>query len=452
MLFDFWKTSVSVSALVCATLTLASLSPAQTPSLQLTRVASGLTNPLYATYAPGDSSRLFVLEQAGNIKILNLGSGAVSTFMTAADLSSANGLTTGGERGLLGMAFDPNYATNRRFYLNYTGGSGQTVVRSFVTQAGNPNLVDGNNGAANILSFTQPFSNHNGGWMSFGPDNQLYIASGDGGSGNDPNNNALNRNSLLGKMLRITPNASSTGGYTIPTNNPLVGVAGTRAEIWAYGLRNPWRNSFDRQTGDLYIGDVGQNAREEINFQAANSAGGQNYGWRQFEGTASTGLTGQPGTAPDTKPIFEYLQSTANGRSVTGGYVYRGPLTALQGQYFYGDFVGRTLKSFQFNGSAPSSWNGTNVINQINWTSIARDPLGNSVTGSWASFAEDANGNLYAIDYNGNIYQFTAATIPEPGMVLLLAGASTTTPMTKCVNENRLSSTGQPRAFFMARQ
>lgn len=413
-------------ALMAASLSFSNLAQAQlTPSLQLTRVATGLTNPVFATFAPGDTSRLYIGQQNGDIRVLNLTTGNLNPtpFMTAAQLGSANGLTTGGERGLLGMAFDPNFATNRRFYLNYTGTSGHTFVRSFVTQAGNPDLVDGNTGAANILNITQPFSNHNGGWMGFGPDGHLYIASGDGGSGNDPQNNALNRNSLLGKMLRISPNTTSAGGYTIPANNPLVGVAGTRGEIWAYGLRNPWRNSFDRLTGDLYIGDVGQNAREELNFQPANSPGGENYGWRQFEGTGSTGLSGQPGTATPTNPFFQYNQG-ALGRSVTGGYVYRGPLAGLQGQYFFADFVGQTLMSVQFNGSPTGPFNGNNVTNFINWTSIARDPNGNPITGSWSSFGEDAQGNLYAIDYNGHVYRFTAANIPEPAAGLLLAAGT----------------------------
>jgi glucose/arabinose dehydrogenase len=395
-----------------------------TPTLQLTRVATGLASPLYATFAPGDTSRLFIAQQNGDIRILNLNTGLLNStpFMTAAQLSSANGLTTGGERGLLGLAFDPNYATNRRLYVNYTGTGGHTFVRSFVAQSGNPDLVDGNNGAANILNITQPFSNHNGGWLGFGPDNHLYIATGDGGSSNDPQNNALNRNSLLGKMLRISPGTTSSGGYTTPANNPLVGVPNTRPEIWAYGLRNPWRASFDRATGDFYIGDVGQNAREELNFQPANSPGGENYGWRQFEGTASTGLSGQPGTAPPTNPFYQYLQSAQLGRSVTGGYVYRGPLEALQGHYFFADYVGRTLFSVRFDGSS-GPFNGNNISEFINWTSLARDPNGNLVQGNWASFAEDAVGNLYAIDLNGSVYRFTAAAIPEPAAGLLLAGS-----------------------------
>lgn len=420
----FQKLAVSASAM----LLLAGHCFGQNPTLELTQVASGLTNPIFATYAPGDTSRMFIAERGGDIKILNLGSGAISTFMTSTQLASANGLTApsgqNSEQGLLGMAFDPNYATNRRFYVNYTGTSGHTFVRSFVTQAGNPNLVDGNSGAANILNFNQDFSNHNGGWMGFGPDNQLYIATGDGGSGNDPNNRALDRNQFLGKMLRITPNTTSAGSYTIPADNPFVGVPNTNPAVWAYGLRNPWRNSFDRQTGDFYIADVGQNAREEINFQAAGTPGGRNYGWRQFEGTGSTGLSGSSnqGTTPDTKPIFQYSHSGANGRSITGGYVYRGPLEALQGQYFYGDYVGRTLLSFKFDGSAPGSFNGNNVTDLTNWTFIARNAAGTNIRGNWSSFAEDALGNLYAIDLvTGTMYRFSGATIPEPAMGILFA-------------------------------
>jgi len=392
-------------------------------------VASGLSSPTFVTFAPGDTTRLFITERGGNIKILNLGTGTVTTFMTSTQLSSANGLTSGGERGLLGLAFDPNYATNRRFYVNYTGTNGHTFVRSFVTQAGNPNLVDGNNNAANILNFNQDFSNHNGGWIGFGPDGHLYIATGDGGSGNDPNNRALDRSQWLGKMLRITPNTTSAGGYTIPSSNPFAGdgLATTRDEIWAYGLRNPWRNSFDRQTGDLYIGDVGQNAREEVNFQAAGTAGGVNYGWRQWEGIASTSLSGSSnqGTTPKTNPIFDYPQNSSNGQCVTGGYVYRGPLSVLQGFYFYGDYVGRTLRSFQFNGAPSSSWNGTNVINQIDWTLIAKNSAGTNIRGSWSSFGEDAIGNFYAVDLAGGvIHRFSAATLPvDLTQIQMLSGA-----------------------------
>lgn len=427
MSFNFATAFSRLAGSVVATLLLVGHCVGQT--LELTQVASGLTRPIFATYAPGDTSRLFIAEQGGNIKILNLGTGAVSTFMTQAQLASANGFTNAGnEQGLLGMAFDPNYATNRRFYVNYTapgpGSGGSTFVRSFVTQELNPNSVDGNNGAANILNFTQDFTNHNGGWLGFGPDNQLYIATGDGGSGNDPNNRAQDRNSFLGKMLRISPDTTAAGGYTPSAGNPFIGVPNTNPAVWAYGLRNPWRNSFDRLTGDMYIGDVGQNSREEISFQAAGTPGGVNFGWRQWEGMRATGLAGQPGTAPDTKPIFEYLQGGAfNEFSVTGGYVYRGPLTALQGHYFFGDYVGRTLRSFRFDGSPSSAFNGNNVDDLTNWTFIARNPAGVNIRGNWSSFAEDALGNLYAIDHNGSIYKFTAASIPEPAMGILFVAS-----------------------------
>ncbi|HMO15268.1 MAG TPA: PQQ-dependent sugar dehydrogenase [Pirellulaceae bacterium] len=397
-------------------------------SLELRAVATGLSNPLFATFAPGDNSRLFIAEQGGNIRILDLNTGIVNPtpFLTQAQMSAGTGFTGGGERGLLGLAFDPNYQTNRRFYVNYTRTGGHTQIRSFQSQAGNPNLADPTS-AANILTFDQPFSNHNGGWMGFGPDNFLYIASGDGGSSNDPQNNSLNRGNLLGKMLRISPGTTNAGGYSIPANNPFNdGNPATRPEIWAYGLRNPWRNSFDRLTGDLYIGDVGQNLREEINFQSVNSIGGENYGWRVKEGTLFTGLTGQPGTATPIDPIYEYTRGFGEfqGLSVTGGYVYRGPVAGLQGHYFFADYVSRRLFSFQFDGSDPANFNGTNITNLIDWTLIAQNEFGVNIRGNWASFGEDALGNLYIIDLNGSIYRFHAGAIPEPSAMLLFATGS----------------------------
>lgn len=415
--------------LAAVTLAVASLMAAtafaQPPSLELTRVASGLTNPIFATHAPGDPSRLFIAEQGGNIRILNIGAGTVNAtpFLTTAQLSAGNGFTSGGERGLLGMTFDPNYATNRRFYVNYTGGSGQTIVRSFLADSGNPNVtVDGS--GANIISINQPFSNHNGGWIGFGRDGYMYVGMGDGGSGNDPNNNALNRTSLLGKMLRIAPNTGSGGGYTSPTSNPYFGHATFRPEIWSYGLRNPWRNSFDRLTGDLYMGDVGQSAREEINFQSANSAGGANYGWREFEGmlTTGNGNGGLTGLDPDTKPIYNYARGTGAflGETVTGGYVYRGPLTGFQGVYFFGDYIDGRLWSLEFNGNPNGPFNGTNFTRLTDWTNIATSVGGSAGLGSFGavvSFGEDANGNLYLMNTSGNVYRFTGGSIPEPGML-----------------------------------
>lgn len=397
------------------------------PSLQLTQVATGLSSPIYATSAPGDPTRLFIAEQGGNIRILNLSTGTLNAtpFLTSAQLGSGTGLTTGGERGLLGLTFDPDYQTNRRFYVNYTDSSGHTRIRSFQRQLANADLADGASAAA-IMQINQPFSNHNGGWMDFGPDGFLYIGTGDGGSGNDPSNNALNRNSLLGKMLRINPDRTSTGGYTSPSSNPFFndGNANTRDEIWAYGLRNPWRNSFDRLNGNLYIADVGQNALEEINFQYANSAGGENYGWRVREGTQNTGLTdgGLPGLATPIDPIHDYFHSSNpfEGFSVTGGFVYRGPIAGLQGQYFFGDYVSRRLFSLEFDGSLPGAFDGTNFTNLIDWTSIATFQNGIGSIGAISSFGQDLNGNLYLINHGGQIYRFTSGSIPEPGMGLAL--------------------------------
>lgn len=396
--------------------------------LELQQITAGLSSPVFVTHAPGDSSRLFIAEQSGNIRIfdLNFGSLISTPFLSQSQLSAGTGFTSGGERGLLGLAFDPNFQANRRFYVNYTGTGGHNQIRSFQAQAANPNLADPGS-AANILTINQPFSNHNGGWMGFGQDGYLYIATGDGGSSNDPQNNALNRNSLLGKMLRINPDRTHAGGYTNPADNPFNdGNPNTRAEIWSYGLRNPWRSSFDRLTGDLYIGDVGQNTREEINFQSAGNPGGQNYGWRVREGTRNTGLSGLSGTATPTDPIYEYNHGSGEfqGRSVTGGYVYRGPIAALQGHYFFADYVSRRLFSFRFNGADSADFNGTNVTDLIDWTLIATDGSGNNIRRNWSSFGEDALGNLYLVDHAGSIFRIAAGAIPEPASALLWLGLS----------------------------
>ncbi len=430
-----------LAGLAVVTLVLASVvseqSFAQPPSLQLTRVASGLSSPIFATHAPGDPNRLFIAEQGGNIRILDLNTGTVNAtpFLTTAQLTAGNGFSspsTGNERGLLGLTFDPNYATNRRFYVNYTGTGGHTFVRSFQAQSGNPNLADGASGA-NIINYNQPASNHNGGWMGFGRDGFMYIASGDGGPGNDPNDRALNRTELLGKMLRISPNTGAGGGYTVPNSNPYFGHATFRQEIWSYGLRNPWRNSFDRLTGDLYIADVGQNAQEEINFQRANSTGGENYGWRLFEGMQSTGLgTGNMGLGPVVNPIHDYGHSVNpfEGFSVTGGYVYRGPVAGFSGVYFFADYVSERLFSLEFNGNPNGPFNGTNFTRLTDWTSIITFSNGSFSLDNISSFGEDANGNLYIIDHGGEVFRLNAGSIPEPGMLgvglLAITGLLTT--------------------------
>ena len=384
--------------------------------MSASRVANGLSNPIFATHAPGDSSRLFVVEQGSGgtaqIQILDLNNGTVN----ANPFLSISNLSTGGERGLLGLAFHPEYQNNGLFYVNMTVNGGDTQIREYSML--NPDIANPNS-ARTLMTINQPFSNHNGGWMGFSPnDGMLYIATGDGGSGGDPQNNAQTiTNNLLGKMLRIDPlgNNSSNGQYGIPNDNPFVGVAGDD-EIWAYGLRNPWRNSFDRQTGDLYIGDVGQGSLEEINFQLGASAGGENYGWRIREGASGGVLAGA------IDPIYDYTHGGGplEGFSVTGGYVYRGPIAELQGHYFFADFVTSRIWSLKFDGSDSTSFDGTNFTDFIDWTDIIETDFGN--INSIASFGEDSLGNLYIVDYSGEIFMITSAAIPEPlsgGMCLL---------------------------------
>jgi hypothetical protein len=294
--------------------------------------------------------------------------------------------------------------------------------------------------AAPVLSIAQPQPNHNGGWIAFGPDGYLYVASGDGGGGDDNDTghtagtgNAQDiTNNLLGKLLRLDVDgddfpADATRNYAIPADNPFAGVVGDD-EIWAYGLRNPWRASFDRATGDLYIGDVGQSNREEIDVQPAASAGGENYGWRLREGTIATPTGGVGGTPPPgaIDPIYDYLHGNGPflGNSVTGGYVYRGPAASLQGHYFFADFIDSRLWSLRWDGSDPSTFDGTNYTELADHTA---DPDFAPDQGSLvniSSFGEDAAGNLYLVSLGGDVFRITALpAVPALGPVALAAVA-----------------------------
>lgn len=363
------------------------------PAVAATLVADGFNQPVFLT-APAGDSRLFVVEKGGRIQVL--ANGSKTQWL---DLSGQ--VDTAGERGLLGLAFDPGFATNRRFYVDYIDKTTlNTVVASYTVKAdGQVDLAS----ARTIITVPQPgFSNHKAGWIGFSAADpgQLYIATGDGGSGNDPLNNAQNLTSNLGKLLRITPQA--TGGYTVPANNPFVGAPGND-EIWAYGLRNPYRNSFDRLTGDLWIGDVGQSAREEVNFAsaAAGLGRGANYGWRVREGSIGTPGIGDPTPPNLTDPVYDYDRS--QGGSIIGGYVYRGRADAsLQGRYVFGDFVSGRIWALQ-GGTA---------------TALASPFGGFQLT----SFGEGGDGALYAVGFNssnGWVYQLAAA-VPEPAPALLL--------------------------------
>jgi glucose/arabinose dehydrogenase len=334
--------------------------------------------------------------------------------------------STSGEQGLLGMAFDPNYTTNGKFYLNFTvpggtWGNGVTHISQFQVSASNPDVANTSNERI-LLRFDHPEANHNGGWIGFSPrtgdDHNLYIATGDGGSENDqgighiePGGNAQNNTTLLGKMLRIHVNPVS-GTASIPSNNPFFGSSTLRQEIWAFGLRNPWRNSFDRQTGRMFIGDVGGDAREEIDVQqATNPGGGENYEWRLREGKIATPTGGVGGPRPPggVDPILNYPHSV--GQTVIGGYVYRGDqIPALKGTYVFADFLGPESGSqgriFTLN------YDGTKASNFQNITSkLFPTKVGGYVLNNPSSLGQDANRELYITDIgNGNVYKIVPAT------------------------------------------
>jgi uncharacterized repeat protein (TIGR01451 family) len=342
-------------------------------------VVSGLQNPVQVTHAGDGSGRLFVVEQPGRIRVVEESALLPTPFLDLTQLVSF-----GGERGLLGLAFHPNYETNGHFYVNYTrAGDGATVIARYRVSAGNPNAADPGS-AQLLLTVAQPYTNHNGGQLLFSPrDGYLYVGMGDGGSGGDPQNNAQNPATLLGAMLRL--NVDGGAPYALPPDNPYVGIDG-RDEIWAIGLRNPWRFSFDRATGDLYIGDVGQNLWEEIDYQKAGTPGGVNYGWRCQEGTHDYNMTGACLTAELTDPIAEY--SHTEGRSVTGGFVYRGlSYPDLAGRYFYADFVEGKIWSLVKTGSDPDTWSAPEL--ELD-TGLAI-----------SAFGEDEQGELYVVDWAG---------------------------------------------------
>ncbi|HEV2043537.1 MAG TPA: PQQ-dependent sugar dehydrogenase, partial [Sphingomicrobium sp.] len=315
-----------------------------------------------------------------------------------------------GEQGLLGFAFHPDFANNRQVFVSIVNPAGNTEILRFTTFAGDPNRIDP---ASETLIWTFPRTsetNHNGGWIGFGPDGYLYIASGDGGGGGDPNNFAQNPNSLFGKMLRIDVAggdafpADPNRNYVIPADNPFA-ASGGAPEIWAIGLRNPWRPSFDSATGDLYIADVGQGRFEEVNWQPAGAAGGYNYGWAVLEGATVFDGT-RPGNPSPTDPslidpVHVYGHSSFNGRSITGGYVYRGPETGLDGYYVFGDFISGRIATFRVeNGAAV---NFTNLGDRI-------VPNAGSIN-QIVSFAVDGLQNLYVVSFSGNIYRLD----PSPG-------------------------------------
>ena len=347
------------------------------PAIGLTEVATGLEAPAHIANAGDGSGRLFIVEQRGRIRIWKNGALRPTPF-----LDITNRVLYGGERGLLAVAFPPQFAEKQYFYVNYTRtNGGPSVVARFAVSAGDPDVADAAS-EERLLTVPQPFSSHNGGQIAFGPqDGHLYVALGDGGSGNDPLNASQNKTNLLGKILRLEVEPANGATYAVPTNNPFVGDSNYRPEIWALGLRNPWRFSFDRLTGDLYIADVGQGEWEEINVQSAASPGGENYGWRIMEGFHCTGLDACV-TNGLTMPAWEYDHTL--GCSVSGGEVYRGPVwSPMHGTYLYADYCSGRIWGLKAAGGV--------------WTNVQLLDAPFNIT----TFGSDEYGELYLSDYNG---------------------------------------------------
>lgn len=363
-------------------------------NLDLELIASSFNRPVSIKHAGDD--RLFIVEQDGLIKIIN-GDGTVQSAPFL-DIDSRV-INTGNERGLLGLAFHPSYATNGYFFVNYINNSGNTVVSRFTRDATNASVADPNS-EFEILSFDQPYSNHNGGDLAFGTDGFLYISTGDGGAGGDPDDNGQNTLNLLGNILRLDINSTTTSqNYSIPASNPFLGDPNTRAEIFAFGLRNPWKFSFDRQNNDLWIADVGQNQYEEINkVSATDAALGLNYGWRCYEGNGPYNSDNCSDPSEYTYPIQGYSHSGdgASKCSITGGYRYRGTnYPNFNGWYFFADICSEEIGYLIYDETA-MTWSKT--FEQF--------------SGQWSAFGEDVNGEIYVSDLSsGNIYMLKDTTL-----------------------------------------
>jgi glucose/arabinose dehydrogenase len=387
--------------------------PEAWPTIALEQLnLSTLASPVFLTHAGDGSNRIFIVEQAGRIRLLKNGSLQATPF-----LNISGHVRSGGEEGLLSVAFPPDYARRQQFYVYYTQLDGNNVVARFRTTS-NPDLADPAS-EEQILALPHPNqTNHNGGQLEFGPDGYLYIGTGDGGGAGDPYENGQNHAALLGKILRINVNGqypatipngayriylpmigSNLGPrYRIPPDNPFFNQPGYRPEIWALGLRNPWRFSFDRATNDLYIADVGQNAREEVNFQPSNSVGGRNYGWNNLEGSLCYDPpSGCSAPANYSAPVAEYPHGAndSNGCSVTGGYVYRGAAYPdMQGVYFYADYCRGKIWGLKFENSA---WQSQLLLD---------------TTYQPSSFGEDESGEVYLVSLSGQIYHLVSTSPP----------------------------------------
>ncbi len=363
---------------------LVGLAPRASAQIAVNRVAGGLAWPVWVTAPPADAQRLFIVQQGGLVRILKGGALVAAPFLDITTLVSQ-----GSERGLLGLAFDPQYATNGRFFIDYTDVAGNTVIARYTVSAGDPDLADPGS-AVLLLAIDQPFANHNGGTVAFSPrDGYLYIGMGDGGSAGDPGDRAQDTGTLLGKLLRLDVSGAT---YTIPPDNPFAAPGGAREEIWATGLRNPYRFGFDPLNGDIYIGDVGQNEWEEIDWQPGDAPGGRNFGWRRMEGSHCYDPVNGCNDGSLILPVHEY--SHAGGCSVTGGAVYRGSaMPALQGTYFFADYCTARLRSFKMLGGAVAEFR--------EWPLSVVPGAGIATVGAIVAIAADGVGELYLVDRTG---------------------------------------------------
>ena len=375
-------TRASSSQPVASTTRLTAATRTAAAGVRLTEVGD-FSEPVGVTGAPGDPSQVFVVQRAGQVMLLLDGHKQAQPFLDIAKLVNSHG---GDEQGLLGLAFSPDYIHNGLFYVDYTIADNDIVVVQYRRSASDTDLADAGSARVVLTIDHHKYTNHNGGQLQFGPEGDLYIGVGDGGSEEDPENNGQNTDTLLGKILRIDP--SPGGGYTIPSSNPFVGQAGKRAEIWAYGLRNPWRFSFDRSTGDMIIGDVGQNLQEEVDFAPAGTGAGANYGWSIWEGDRRN----KPGTAPNAVfPVLVALHSSGYC-AIIGGYVVRDrSLPSLYGRYLFGDYCRAPIESVKLSHGRATGLRATGL--EVSSTS---------------SFGEDARGRIYITSLSGPVYRITS--------------------------------------------